>query len=179
MSDPFPTLSYKQNNFPYAAANAVLRKRSIAWWLRIAPTVSTALIFLSLILSAGSSCEERPLILAVTASVFLLGLAIFLLAIVAGKRIGYKNLANSPHRSGLRNLKIESEGVTVTGPNSRSHYPWRDIFDVMEGPQGSALILLNPYEYEPVPTNAFADSAQQAKFITVLQAQLAAAKENP
>ena len=179
MSNLFATLSYKQNTFPYAAANAVLRKRSVAWWLRIAPTVSTALIFLSVILSAGSSCEERPLILALTASVFVLGLAIFLSANVAGQRIGYKNLANSAHRSGLRNLKTESEGVTVTGPNSRSHYPWRNIFDVMEGPQGSAMILLNPYEYEPVPANAFADAAQQAKFITVLQAQLAAAKENP
>jgi hypothetical protein len=177
MTTPPYTLDYDNNTFPFQAAMAQVRRRSLPKWAQILCIV----ILIVMLVPALMAALPPPGHLFTAQGIPVLCFGVGYLAYVwfnrSFTRATFAKIATAPYRQGPRHLDLDAGGITITSPTSRWHYPWSHIRDVMAGPQGTALILLGPYDYEPIGASAFASPALRDSFVaTVTRHRQAAAK---
>ena len=160
------TLDYDNTDFPYQAASAQIRRRSLPKWAGALCILALVVMLVPVLVTALPrpghlfTAEGIPLLCFVT------GYLAYQQVNRSLTRKGFARIATAPYRQGPRHLSLDGEGVTISSPTSRWHYPWAHVQDVQAGPQGTALILLGQYDYEPIGAAAFADEAQRDTFLT-------------
>ena len=167
------TLTYDMTGFPYAKAMAFVQRRSLPRWIRVACIIGWVGILGGLIIAVEAIPRGSPSGL-IALGAYALGYAMLVLAGRFGQRLIYRSFSETPYRAGSRTLVMNETGLTQTSATSTYGYPWGHILDVVKAP-GGVLALLGPFEYLPIPEQAFADDAAIQAFITTAKAHLTAA----
>jgi hypothetical protein len=169
------TLPFDMADFPSAKAMAFVQRGSLPGWIRVACFLGWAGILAALVIATSSIPRGSPNGV-IALGVYALGYGLLVLTGRYGQRLIYRSFAETPYRMGPRTIVMHETGLTLTAPTGTILYPWAHVLDVIEGP-GGVLALLGPFEYQPIPTSAFADHAAMQAFITTAKAHLAAQNE--
>jgi len=173
MTALFRTLHYDQNGFPWESAMALVRKRSAPMWTQLACLLATLVMIMPVTLAS----LPRPGNWSIVGAIPILCLIGGWLALKAINRrfsqTAFRDMADAPYRSGPRTLDLSAEGIAIASPTSRWHYPWSHIREVFAGPEGTVLIMLGHYQYEPVGGNAFTTLAERDAFVAAVRDKLA------
>ena len=180
MAAPARMLTYEElGGFPYHRAQLFILKRAPDqdWVRRFQVFGSFLMGFFITFLAVRALSAESDLILAEIFPVAGLVVGFVIVATSANRRraVLRRAVSVSPHRLGARTLTMDGDGIRLESRNGTITFVWSEIFDVIEGP-GGMLILLNPYEFLPLPEAAFADSSAKDGFLAEAAAYLATAK---
>ena len=111
-------------------------------------------LVVGLIVGLFSSQLDQRLGLAV--SVIVIGFSGVLVYLACVRR-AREAVVNAPIRSGVTQIGLSSNGVSLNHPGHDSVTRWSHILDVVTTPQG-LILLFSEYEYYPIEIAAFQDA---------------------